>query len=241
MIPNISFSGTYKVNSKTQDSIEKFNSFSHYAISKSNPKRGIYTYFKDGFGAHPKNSFGHWEELTLIVPDRMNADVEEFCANKGIKFKKLENSYLLSTKTIKKRIISAPEGYTLVDVDVEKLEELAKNQDSNIEHCKNCYNNLNKRYADFTLKKGNKFFTAALSINGRCGAENLIDYIEKFGTKNFDDNQILVKLTSIEISGQTFPSPIDSMYFALKNLGMKKVPVYVDQESLAIGQKLGLF
>ena len=241
MISNISFLGTYKVNSKAQDSIQKFNSFSHYAISKSNPKRGLYTYFKDGFGIHPRNSFGHWEELTLIVPDRMNADVEKFCTDKGIKFKKLENSYLLSPKTIKKRIIPAPEGYTLVDVDVEKLEKLAKNQDSNLEYCQNCYDNFTKRYADFTLKKGNKFFTAALSINGRCGAENLIDYIEKFGIKNFDNDQILVKLARIKISGETYPSPNDSLYFALKNLGMKKVPIYVDQESLAIGQKLGLF
>ena len=241
MITNISFSGTYKVNSRAQDSIKKFNIFSHYAASKTNPKKGVYIYHKDGFGTHPKNSFGHWAEITLIVPDKMNADVEKFCANNGIKFKKLENSFLLSPKTIKKRIVPAPKGYSLVDVDVEKLEKLAKNQDSNIEYCKNCYDNFNKRYAEFTLKKGNKFFTAALSINGRCGAENLIDYIDKFGTQNFDENQISIKLAQIEIAGEKFPSPNDSLYFALKNIGMEKVPVYVDEQTLNIGNKLGLF
>ena len=80
-----------------------------------------------------------------------------------------------------------------------------------------------------------------MSINGRCGAESLLNYIEKFGTKNFDENQISIKLAQIEIAGEKFPSPNDSLYFALKNLRMKKVPVYVNQESLAIGQKLGLF
>ena len=232
MISPISFSGTYKVNSQNPNSFSKFY---NYALDKEY-EDGVRTILKEDIVERENNGgFCCKVEQTLIVPDYMDLGVENFCANNGIKNKKHSTISLLRPNSIKSRIASAPEGYKKVNVDVKKLEELAKNQASNFEHCRGDYK---KYYSDKVvtmLRSGDEIPATTLTIRNHSGNDNLKRYVNYFGVKNLNDKQIVLGFK------QKTDDPDHCLYFALKDIGLKKIPVYVDDESYFAGRVLGLF
>ena len=232
MISPISFAGTYKVNN---DNKEAFSKFQTYALDKE-MEDGVSTRLRDKI--IPRGRFGSFDykaEQTLIVPDEMDSDVETFCANNGIKYVKYETKDLLDPETIGDRIKYPPEGYRKVKVDTKKLEELIQKQSSNIDHCKSDYDKYYKDDVDNMLKDGSKISTTTLIISPASGSMSCKPYIDAHGEKKLHDNQIMINFN------QETDDPDHCVYFALKDMGLDKIPVYVDKQTFNAGSELGLF
>ena len=99
MISPISFSSTYKVNNEDP---KAFSEFQKYALNKEY-KDGVKTFLKDR-ATRKGMDFKYKAEQTLIVPDSMDWGVEMYCANRGIKYKKITSEDLLQIEAIKSRI-----------------------------------------------------------------------------------------------------------------------------------------
>lgn len=232
MTSQVSFTGTYKVNNQDPASFAKFQ---NYALNKE-LEPNVKTSLKDeiikrgNFG-----SFDYKAEQTLIVPDYLDIDVETFCANNGISYKKYDTRNLLNPMLITSRIDYAPKGYKKVSVDVEKLEELIKNQNSNLAHCQNVYDKYYSDSVDTMLRNGDSIPATTLIIRNSSGNEDLREYVDRFGAENLNNNQIFVTFN------QKTDDPDHCTYFALKDMGMNKIPVYVDSQSYEAGVILGLF
>ena len=237
MISKVSFGSTYKVSNDNPASFPKFRDFAHqtYALHKE-LNTGVKIGLKDKFiqnGGY--DDFIYKAEQILIVPDSMDIDVETYCANNGINYKKIDTKDLLNPETITSRIAYAPDGYRKVNVDAEKLEELAKKQDSNLKHCRSDYDKYYSDKIDTMLKSGDKIPATTLVIQNHSGNENLSRYVNKFGVNNLNDGQLFIDFN------QKTNSPDHCVYFALKDMGINKIPVYVDKQSFEAGNILGLF
>lgn len=232
MVSSVSFTGTYKVNNQNP---KTFSKFQNYALNKG-LEDGVKTILKDRIikrGNH--GSFDYMAEQTLIVPDYMDVDVENFCANNGISYKKYDTKDLLNPKTITSRIACAPEEYKKVNVDVKKLEELAKNQSSNLEHCRSDYDKYYSDSVDTMLRSGDDIPATTLRILDPSGNNDLRRYVDTFGVEHLNDEQIFIDFS------QKTDNPDHCVYFALKDMGIDKIPVYVDSQTLEAGHILGLF
>ena len=187
-------------------------------------------------------NFKYKAEQTLIVPDSMDLDVEMYCANRGIKYKKITTGDLLQLESIKSRIEKAPAGYHKVYVDADKLEELSTNQSSNLDYCREMYNKHFSDEVDTIIKSGDKILATTLFINpeegyfefGK-GNKHLKKYVETFGVERLNKDQIGLYFA------QRTNQPDHCTYFALRDLGMGKIPVYVNNQNLETGKILGLF
>ena len=67
------------------------------------------------------------------------------------------------------------------------------------------------------------------------GIRGAIEYVEKFGADSLNDDSLFVDFV------QMTNEPDHCMYFAMKNIGMKKIPVCVDERTRELGEKMGLF
>lgn len=231
MVSAISFTGTYKVNNQDKNS---FSLFQKYALDKEH-ENGAATRFKDKFVPNNSGSFDYMAEQILIVPDYMDVDVETFCKNNGISYKKYDTKDLLNPQAIKSRIAFAPKGYRQVYVDTKKLDELTKNQNSNIEHCKSDYNQCFREKVGIMFRNGEKIPATTLYIYNPSGNDDLRHYVKRFDVNHMNDKQIFVDFV------QKTDDPDHCTYFALKEMGMDKIPVYVDNQSYEAGNILGLF
>ena len=173
---------------------------------------------------------------TIIAPDSKDNLIETFLANKGIKFNKLDTKELLKKNSIESRIENAPKDMKLVHVDSKKLEELISNQDNNIEYCKSNYDDYYKDCVNLMMKSGDKIPATTLYImpTGE-SADDTVNYIKTFGADRLNDNQISFMFN------QRTDDPDHCTYFGMKDVGMDKIPVYVDKDSYKVGSALGLF
>ena len=238
MISPISFSSTYKVNNEDP---KAFSEFQKYALNKEY-KDGVRTFLKDR-ATRKGMDFKYKAEQTLIVPDSMDCDVETFCANNGIEYKKYTKEDL--TGIIKE----APKGLETVFVDADKLEELIKSQMTNIPECEaiyydngkyggtNYYNQINEM-----INNGEKIPATTLMINPdgdhlnfEEGNKKLKKFVNSFENHRLYKNQITIKF----MNRTNFPD--HCVYFALRNLGLDKIPVYVSEQTGEAGRILGLF
>lgn len=176
-------------------------------------------------------------KYTITAPDDKDIDIETILANHGIKFEKIDTEDVLNKNAILDRIAPAPKGYVLANINSEKLEELIENQDSNFEHCKNDYDSYFREQTDFLLKSGDKITPQTLSIrylDDDSTPESLRRYVERFGKNNLNPDSI-----SIYQEQRGDRTDINT-YYGLKDLGFKKIPVYMDKDSYKNAQALGL-
>lgn len=226
MISQISFGSTYKVKYTSSDKksdFEKFSKFGEYPVTE-----GSSMILKDKF----KNC-DYSAERTLVVPESQDKNVEDYCKKYGIKFEKLTKEDLLNENNVRSRIENAPKGYEKVNLNVEKFEELVNSaEESNVKGCEEDYNKYYKEEMDLMLKSGDTFPTSTLFIDPNLN-DDFDRYVSLYGTKSLKPDISFAQIT---------PNHHEHcMYFALRDLGMKKVPVYVKKESIHIGKKLGLF
>jgi len=232
MISPISFTGTYKVTNKDNFSHE-YLQFRSYAVDISD-KEGV----KIGCNDAVESSYPYrYTSNTIVVaPDKMDKNIETFCRTHGIKYTKAETQKLMQPVAIEKRIKKAPRGMELVRVNVDALEEIIQEQNTNLNHCEKMYNQYFKNDVDFMLKNGAPIQPSSLYItpaNGR--VSDTVDYIEHFGADELNKKQLFIDFN------QATDQPDQCTYFALRDLGMDNVPVYVNQDTLAIGNALGIF
>lgn len=174
-------------------------------------------------------------KYTIAAPDTEDADIETILANYGIKYEKLSTEDLMKPNAILHRIMRAPKGYFLASINLEKLEELIKNQDNNFEHSKHDYENYYKEQTDFILKSGDRITPQTLSIKylgDDSTPESLQRYVERFGKDKLNPNSISIWQ---EQRGNDF-----NTYYGLKDLGFKSIPVYLNKDSYNNAQTLGL-
>jgi len=233
MISPVSFTSTYRANNKDNFSHE-YLQFRQYAAERENLD-GVTVGFEDkNETSYPYN---YSSTTTMVVPDTMDKLVEIFCRARGINVSKYKTEDLINPKTIAKRIKPAKRGMQKVNVNVEKLEDLIQNQKGNFNYCENIYENENyfSRKIDYMLKNGNPIQTSTLYITPSSSVKDTVNYINRFGANNLNEGQLFFDFN------QTTDDPDHCMYFALRDLGMKNVPVYVNPDTYAIGNALGIF
>jgi len=233
MISNISFGSTYKVSSIANE-FEKFSEFHKFALEKE-MQTGVVVKFEDKIERNYPYKYG--ARCIVVADDFRDNEIETFCANKGIKYIKFNTNYLVNPETVITRIAPAKDGMKTAMVNVKKLEELAKRQQSNFNHCEKDYKKYFSEKTDCIIKSGEEFATSTLTLfncSDTGKPKQLLDYIEKFGANRLNDGQIFVGFD------QKYDYPDHCIFFALRDLGMDKVPVYVNENSLEIGKALGI-
>ncbi len=232
---NISFGSTYIVSNR-HNTYDAFSKFQEYALTKECENvDSVQARLKDSMDS--RYPYEYTAQYTLIAPDEMDSSIERFCSYNGIEFSRLSNEALLDPAAIVKRISLPEKGQIRTRINAEKLEELIQNQSTNFDHCKRDYENYYKENVDFMLKSGERFPTTTLHINSTLGANNdaLLNYIERYGAQKLNPEQIRIDFC------QHTDEPDHCVYFALRDLGMKNVPVYVDSDTFQVGSALGLF
>ena len=227
MISKIQFGSTYKISSKNNgfEKLWKVQNFmskekiNDVQISVNNSKNSPST------------------TCTIFAQDNFDNQIEAFFANNGIIYKKLPTKALLEPRAITERIAQAPKNKTIAFVNASKLRQLQKNQQSNISHCENDYNVYYKENTNKMLKSGDPITATSMTItsNTSDGVQDLIKYISKYGANNLNKNQISINFN------QTTDMPDHCIYFALRDVGMKNIPVYVDSSTYSIGKALEIF
>lgn len=230
MISNISFGSTYKVTSKNNPD-RVFHQFTNLAMVKQFEK-DVYSNYDMNISNKPP--YDYEATTTLIVNDREDSFIEGYCARNGIKYTKFTNEQLLKPENIMFRLKKPQNDYYRAMMNVEKFEELLKNQYSNIEHCESDYNKYFKEKVNFMLKSGDEIPATTFAIGSTQSVEDTIKYIDKYGAEKINENSLL-----LDFSQQT-DEPDHCVYFALKNLGMKEIPINVSRETLSIGSALGI-
>ena len=221
MLSPISFTSTYKVSNQKPNTNVRFNAFKNYADKTAKSEYFTYTVFKkETTEANFLTKSEPKTQETLIVPDNLDKDVEDFCKSHGIKFEKLYTHDLMDSRKIKSRIQEAPRGYLKVDVDSAKLEEFIKTEKSNIPSLKKDYDNGLNAATRAKLLEGSDFPATILRITPPelySNDSRVVDFVET------DDKTDCYT------------------YFALKDTGLNKIPMYVDNVTYVIGNLFGLF
>ena len=241
MISPISFQGTYKVYNREYDGIIDF-----FELMNRCESQGMRT--KLEFTDDTKKSqipVVDGQEVTstatIVSPDEYDNRIEAFCKYAGIKFTKLNQDELLDPNNIIKRTVKPErtnDSIKIVLADVEKLDKLVQKQTvGNYSHVEKDYNRYFKNDADFNLKSGEDIVAPTLVFNPNMagGIRGAIEYVEKFGADSLNDDSLFVDFV------QMTNEPDHCMYFAMKNIGMKKIPVCVDERTRELGEKMGLF
>lgn len=228
MVSKISFGSTFKISS-SNNSANNYAKFKAFAANLYATDR-VYVECKDKMES--RYPYEYKMDCTVVAPNYFDDKIERYCANNGIKYSKLSPS--MEPNALKARIEDAPKNKIKVNINAEKLEHLIKNQQTNIYHCKRDYTRYYHDKIHVMLKKGEKFPTSTLYISAD-NPDSAVSYIKKFGADLLNDNQLFIGFT------QRTLQPEHCVYFALRNSGMKNVPVYVDATTHKIGEALGIF
>ncbi len=241
MISPISFQGTYKVYSTKGDSVREYFYLTDECESRGIKTKIDYTdYTKKN---QPQTADG--KEInataTIVAPDDFDEYIETYCTSNNIRFTRLNQKELLEPRNIADRVVKperSDKTATIAYINTKKLDEiLATQTTNNFKHVEHDYRQYFKKDADFSLKSGENIVAPTIVLNSNMagGIEGAIEYVDKYGASNLNKDSILINLN------QMTDEPDHCNYFAMKDLGMEKIPVCVDRNSLELGQKLGLF
>lgn len=248
MLSPISFQGTYRA--YITGGNPKRRAYAHPQLEKYCAAQQL-TYeetFLDGKQTLPKQHIKVIEKnkssndrffayYTIFSPDEKDAALKSYMKTNGINYEQLSPE-MVTPEGIKERIKPAGFGHTLVYVDSEKIEELLKIQrDSNFQQAKKDYDRLFKGKSQLVLRSREEIEPPVLYVN--CNAYDgdpatLKSYIDSFGMESLGPS--MIGFWQI----QEGKDRDINMYYAMKDLGMKDIPVYLDRQSLENAQMLGL-
>lgn len=231
MVSNISFGSTYVVKNEGNSEIA-FDKFQDFILDKEGNDKASVGFVET---CAPKHSPSYCCEYTAVVPSAQDSSVETFCLYHGINYSKMTNKELLSFEKIKDRIIRPKAGMRIANINAKKLEEISKNQNSNYDHCKKDYERYFANDVDYILKSGGSIPATSLYINTNgASIEDTLHYIDAYGAENLNPEQL-----SIDFCQRT-DDPDQCVYFGLRDLGMKHIPVCVDDNTYKLCEALGL-
>jgi len=193
---------------------------------------------KMGIKFKPSEEFPDYfeTECTLNVNDDRDLSVEEYCNQFGIVYKKIGSKEISSIDSLEKRIYKPEDmGLRLVKANSEKLEKLIGSQISNIDLCKEEYQHRFRDNVDFIFKSADKFLTTKIVVFAQKGlTREVLDEIQNSDSKDIEDDKLYIYF------GNESYEPDQCMYFGFQDLGMKKIPIYTDEISYRILNKLGV-
>ena len=231
MISPVSFGSTYKLQPINDDAkLKGYQQTMTYCEKNHISNKEEYTH------QYNKQTGRYYFALTstIVAPDDRDANIEKILNNYGINFYKIDTKEITKPLKIESRIAPPQEGYKLVKVNSEKLDKYLTEQMGNFEHCENDYNKYYKEDTNFMLKSGDVIVAPTLYITPASDKKSLTDYINVFGANNLNPNSIYFDLS------QRSDYPDHCMFFAMKDTGMKNIPVYLNQDSYDIAKELGL-
>lgn len=225
MISSVSFGSTYKINQPFATTSSKQLDATYDLVDKCAERR-IRT--NEVFKADSK-------AVTIVSPDSLDSYIETLCVNRGIEFKKFTNKDLMTKEAIISRVQKAPEKMTKVKIDAEKFEKLAsRHTESNIKYCAREYDRYFEDQANFMLKSGDKFPASTLYISSSMSNEDAIEYANLYGAENFNEGSLQFNFA------QRTNDPDHCTYFAMKEAGIKNIPVYMNDKTLELAKTLGI-
>ena len=234
MISKISFKSTY-IARLSVIGLDKLRRFRSFALMNSLNRN---TFSVLAGESDLKFPFKFSSDCFLIVPNANDNQVEDFCRKRKIPVDKLSTEDLSVSKKILDKIEPPEHGKQIVFVNFKKLEKLAKKQCSNFAFCERKYNEMpNKNY--LFSSSNIPFKTSTLHIKPTRAYKSYDELLEFLSTKkdskNIEDETLFVYL-SLESENQNH-----CVYFALRDLGLKYIPIYVDEDTYKIGHALKLF
>ena len=232
MISPVSFGSIYRINTNNNSNPnQKFfcNKVSDYCEQRKIP----YTEISNYDISYPARNEKFYKRTTVFAPDKKDNDFESYLAGHGIEYKKYSQEEVLQPSWVMSRVERAPEDFRTVVIDSEKLENiLICQEDNNFGTTKSLYKKAARKEALGMLKSLNKFPASTLYITTW---ENPDDTRNKIKSSGKVENDSIV--FNFE---KTTDKPDNLIYFAMKEAGMKDIPVYMDEESYKTAQALGI-
>ncbi len=232
MISPISFGSVYKIKTDEKSTIEqRLNTAEIDVYCK---KRRI-PYFETSQYAvrFPMKSSKYSIISTVIAPDKKDADLESFMASKGIQYKKYEEADILKPEAVIKRVKNAPKGFRTAIIDSEKLDKILTSQeDNNFRKTREIYQKQNKKETQLLLKSMDEIPASTLYITTWNRPDETVEYIRNNGSP--EKNSIVFNFEKLT------DDPDNCIYFAMKGIGMKDIPVYLDDASYLVAYALGI-
>ncbi|MBO5948622.1 hypothetical protein J6Q66_07290 [bacterium] len=216
MISAVSFGSTYKINHPFTTLTSKKMDATYDLLDKCEQRRirTSETMKTDSMS------------VTIVSPDCLDSYIETLCANRGIEFKKITNDELMDKDMILSRVQKAPEKMIKAKINAEKFEKLvSQHPESNIKYCQKEYDRYFEDATNFMLKKGSKFPATTMYITTSMDKEDAILYKQMNGVENFNKNSIQFNFA------QRTNDPDHCVYFAMKEAGIKNIPVYMSQDT----------
>ncbi len=234
MISKISFKSTY-IATLNKTGKDKFYAFTNFALMNSHAY-GAFSMLTDKTST--QLPFKYSSDCILIVPKSNNNEVEGFCKSRGIFIEKIPTENLSVSKKILEKIKPPEQGKQIVFVNFKKLEKLAKKQCSNFALCERNYKEIPNKKSLLKSRNNTPIKTSTLHIKPTrtyASSDELLNFLAK-GDNKIIDNETLFVYFSLEKENQDYCT-----YFALRDLGLKYIPIYVDKETYKIGHALKLF
>ncbi|MBQ8848494.1 MAG: hypothetical protein IJ003_06075 [Candidatus Gastranaerophilales bacterium] len=216
----------YDLNSNSENSFDKSAQVDDFAYRNGfDYKIGYFD--KNG----EKNGEVVYAKGQMSCPHSKDFEVEKFLSAKGINYKKVTLTKILESAILPKFKMpdNLGEGYQIAMLDIQKFDELYKSQDcGNIKACEEKYQTRATK-ATHDIIDQDEITAPLLHICSYSVDED--GYIPTAAGKN---------RASLIFNGTT-QEPNECLYFALRQVGLTKMPVAVDEETLAAGKELGIF
>ena len=140
-----------------------------------------------------------WHKMyTLIADDSKDNEIETYCANHGIQFKKYTKEELLDINSIKSRIKPPPQNMKLAEVNGEKLLMLAYRQDSNLPDKIIEYKNSAKAETESMIQSGLEIPATYLAIANNdfsTTSQDTLDFIWSNGRRTSKEGKLVLILS----------------------------------------------
>ncbi len=218
MISNISFTSAYRLSysNNTRAGVDSFKKFCENTKQDKNVCVLRYNV----------NDIPH---ILLNVPEKMDENVETYCAFHNIKYDKL--SELSGAKL---PISEKKSDIKVAVIDYDKLYKIAENQQSNIRTCQYGYTGFFKDIVKNRFEKEGILSPTYLNIKSAyLPEEQVLNQIKKSGAENIKDDILIVDF----VQKQRLD---DCTAFMLNELGMKKIPFCMDESTYKLADALGI-
>lgn len=224
MIANLSstpFTSTYKFKYEANNGVNSGSN--HVKVDEFAFKNNIqYNINYNDVDCSKPNGSEQYATGILKAPDYKDMDVEKFCKLNGIQFEKTPSSPLVSQKAVLSRCVLPQEAGNkkIAFLDVEKFEDASSlSPFGNVEACEDLYVSQCASQIHDVISSGEDIVVPELYINEPSSG----------------------RLPASFVFNQTDKEPNQCLYFAMKNIGMTKVPVAVDRHTYEVGCEMGLF